>query len=180
MISAGKGTRITNRLVQKGLVKVHEINLGGRGGSVKFLELTEKGHEAIGMKPRPGIGKGAGFEHEFWQCYVSEKLKNNQSVKKVAIEGRLLNKFIDILIETENEKIAVEIEMSQAHVKENVAKDVESGCDRIIIACKDRKIMAAVQEITDAFSGDTKNKLLICTVQKAIETMVRYLAEKGG
>lgn len=30
MLSAGKGTRLVNSLIRKGLVKAHEINVGGR------------------------------------------------------------------------------------------------------------------------------------------------------
>jgi hypothetical protein len=175
MISAGKGTRLVNSLVNKGLVKIHQINLGGRGSNAKFLEITKKGYDAIAVKPKQDIGRGAGFIHGFWQQHISSELRNLKGIKRTTVEGRLNDKFIDILAETENEKIAVEIEMAHVHAKENVMRDIEAGCSKVFVGCKDKLILNKVSEIAESFSDSIKEKVVICIVYKIIEELKKYL-----
>jgi len=175
LLSAGKGTRLVNSLVQKDLLKVHEINLGGRGGSAKFLELTEKGYDAIGMKPKPGIGKGAGFEHGFWQQHLAERLKSLSGINEIKIEGLIMDKSVDILIGTEQEKFAIEIAMSSEHEKINVEKDIAAGCSRIFIGCKDKTILNEVTKIISGYPEEIKVKLMSCLVQKIFEEVKNCL-----
>jgi hypothetical protein len=174
-ISAGRGTRFVDSLQNKGLIKVHRINLGGRGGKAKFLELTEKGYQAINTKPGLKIGKGAGFEHGFWQYHVSEKLKGIEGAKKVTIEGNLMNKAIDILVETSNKLIAIEIAMNPEHEKINIRKDIEVGCTHIIIGCKDSKILNHVTKRIESLSDDMKIKVTLCLVHTVTEKFKEYL-----
>ncbi len=179
LLSAGKGTRLVNSLVQKNLLKVHEINLGGRGGGAKFLELTEKGYDAISMKPKPGIGKGAGYEHGFWQQHIAERLKSFSGINNIKIEGLIMDKSVDILIETEQGKFAIEIAMSSEHEKINVEKDMAAGCSRIFIGCKDKSTLETVSKMTMALSDDIRDKIVTCLVQKVIEEIRKCLQNTG-
>ena len=178
-VSAGKGNRYVKKLMQQGFLQAHEINLGGRGGSIKFLELTDQGYKAIGMKPKAGIGKGAGFEHGFWQHHISEQAKGLPGVRKVMIEGQLMDKFIDILIEAENEKIGIEIAMNPDHEKINVEKDVAAGCSKVIIGCKDKLTLETVLKMVVDFTDDIKDRIATCLVQKVVEEIGKHLQTKG-
>jgi hypothetical protein len=174
-LSAGGGTRIVKSLLSKNLLRVHKINLGGRGGSAKFLELTDKGHEMLGVQPKNKIGKGAGFEHEYWQHHCSETLRNIYGVQSIAVEGILLDKSIDILIETENEKIALEIEMTPDHAIVNVEKDLRAGCSAVFTGCKDKAVLESITRSLEALSEELKQKVHICLVQKIAAEIENYL-----
>jgi DNA-binding MarR family transcriptional regulator len=176
MISASKGTKIVKKLVKKDLVKVHQINLGGRGGSAKFLELTEKGYAAIGMKPKPGIGRGAGFEHGFWQHQIREHLRNVEEIQKADIEGMLSTKCIDVLVETkELGMIAIEIAMTSDHEKVNIEKDIEAGAAKVFVACRDKSVLENVAKVLKELSEDTRSKVSLCLVHQLVGEVEAFL-----
>ena len=180
MISAGQGTRLIKSLVRKKLVIVHKINLGGQGGSTKFLELTKNAYKVLGIGPKTGIGRGAGFEHTYWQYHHSEKIKMIPDVQRVATEEMVMNKCIDILVETKTEKIAVEIAMTPDHEKDNIEKDVEAGCSKIFIGCKDKSVLGIVKKIAESFSDEIRAKITVCLVQKVISEVENYLNQQGS
>jgi len=174
-LSAGKGGRLINKLVQKHLIAEHAINLGGRGGGAKLVELKDKGYKAIGMKPKPGIGRGADWEHGFWQYHISERLKDVQGIKKATIEGRLLDKFIDVLVETENEKIAIEIEMTPNHALVNIEKDLSAGCSKVFVGCKDKSVLENINRIVESFPDEMKVAIVVCLVQKIVSEVKKHV-----
>lgn len=176
-ISAGKGNRLVKSLVRKGLVMIHEVNLGGRGGSVKFLELTDRGYETIGIQPKPTIGRGAGFEHGFWQYHINEELKLINGAKSI-IEGKLGEKAVDILLEIDEEKIAIEIAMTGAHEKDNIEKDLKGGATKIIIGCKDKQVLEGVKKIIETLDGNISKKITVCLVQKVVSEVKSYLEHR--
>lgn len=177
MISAGRGTRLVRSLEKRGFVIIHEVNLGGRGGSVKFLELTEKGYAAISIQPKPTIGRGASFEHGFWQHYISEELKLIDGARSI-IEGKLNEKSIDILLLIGNVKMAIEIAMTDAHEKENIEKDLNGGATKIIIGCKDKQILEGVKKIIETLDGNISKKITVCLVQKVVSEVKNYLEHR--
>jgi len=181
MISPSKGTRIVKALVRKNLVKVHQINLGGRGGSAKFLELTEKGYAAIGMKPKPGIGRGAGFEHGFWQHQIRELMRNVEGIQKAVIEGMLMDKCIDILVESKNnEKLAIEIAMTSDHEKVNIEKDIEAGAAKVFVACRDKSVLENVIKDIEELSENTRSKVKLCLVHQLVGEVEAFLKISRG
>ena len=160
-LSAGKGHRIVKALARKQLCNIQEINLGGRGGLTKFLVLTEQGYEAIGMKEKKHISRGAGFEHEFWQFKLTEALKNQGY--KAEIEKNLNNKFLDIGVETEKGIIAIEIAITSEHEKENITKDINAGCALVIITCKDGKIRQEALKIAQEHEFSDKTRVYLAS-----------------
>ena len=46
---------------------------------------------------------------------------------------------MDVGVQIENKKIAVEIELSPDHLIQNIEKDLEAGCDEVIIAVSSKK-----------------------------------------
>jgi len=174
--STSKGTKIVKKLERNLVVMAHPINLGGRGGSAKFLELTEKGFAAIDMKPKPGIGRGAGYEHGFWQYQIRENLRNVEGIQKAGIEGSLGNKCIDVLVETkELRMIAIEIAMTDAHEKENIEKDIEAGAARVFEACRDKSVFENVAKILEELSEDTRSKVKLCLVHQLVGEVEAFL-----
>jgi hypothetical protein len=160
-LSAGNGTAIFKSLVSKGLCIEEEINLGGRGGLSSIPVLTESGHQAIGMQPKTHIGRGAGFQHEYWQVKISEHLKK-AGHKKVEIEKNLNSKFVDIAVETEKGVVAIEIAITSEHEKINVEKDLEAGCKKIIIACTNKAVLEQVSSLKN-------NNVSICLTHELLK-----------
>ena len=74
-LSAGKGSRLTNRLIVKNLLRKQEISLGGRGSSIILLELTTETYELLGLSPKK-YGRGSNLEHYFWQVRVRDYFKS--------------------------------------------------------------------------------------------------------
>ncbi|MEO0075361.1 MAG: hypothetical protein ABIK31_04540 [candidate division WOR-3 bacterium] len=168
-LSAGKGTRIVKSLVRKNLCKIVEINLGGKGGNTKFLILTEKAFETIVMPEQQFHTKGGGFEHYFWQFKLAEHFKTMNKDWKVNIERQIMNKFIDIVIETKDKIIGIEVALTSVNEAINIQKNIEAGCDFVIIACKNNKILEEVEQIKNNLEQSKKNKVGICLLNKLLK-----------
>lgn len=159
-LTAGKGSRLINRLLNTGLIEKIEINLGGRGGSTKFLALTKKGFELIELPIKQGFSRGGGFEHTFWQFAIAKHLRKITD-SKVSMEKNLKGKFIDIVVELQDKLIAIEIQIDASHTKENIEKDIASGCNLVLIGCKDKKVQKQVKAIIESLKEDIKNKVKV-------------------
>ena len=176
----GTGSRLVKRLENQGLIRVHEITLGGRGSNTKFMELTQNAYDAIHMEPKTGTGRGADFIHGFWQYYVQEKTIFIEAVRKATVEGRINNKYVDILIETMSKKFAVEVAMTSGHEKANIEKDLEAGCAIVFVGCKDKSVLSAVEKITESLPVDARRRIVICLIQKVVDNIKEYLSTQGG
>lgn len=169
-LSVRRGNQITESMNNQGFINIHEINLSGRGSKTKFLELTKKGHDALGVTPRKRKGKGCGFLHELVQHKIAEHLRNIEEIKKVSIEGILLDKSIDILAEvTDGKKIAFETAMTHLNELNNIQKDIEAGCDYIIIVCKDKVVMEKINELVANLSDGDKSRIMVCLVYQILK-----------
>jgi len=177
-ISASRGTRIVNDLLRKGLIKVYELNLCGRGRSIKLLELTDKAYEAINAEPKPGIGRGAGFVHGFCAQYFAGQVKGIEGVKNTTIEGRVINKSVDVLIETEQERIGIEIAMSAVHEKVNIAKDLSAGLAKVFIACNNKAVQEEVRKVVDAFGPVVRDRIKICLIHQVVGEVESYVKQR--
>lgn len=172
-LSAGKGNRIVKTLVNQDLLKIIEINLGGRGGLTKFLEITEQGYKAIKM-PILKYTRGTGFEHWFWQNKIAENLGSSDK-NKVTIEANLKGKFIDILVEQMKDdkeiKIAIEISITSTSDKEkdNIIKDLESGVDYVITTTKNNRALKEMIEMINSLDTKYREKTFTCLLPELLK-----------
>lgn len=170
-LSSGKGTRIVKSLISKDLCKIVEINLGGRGGVSKFIEITKQGYDTIEI-PALKYTRGTGFEHWFWQNKIAENLKKIDSTE-IIIEKNLNDKFIDVLVEhvKDNKKTRIAIEISITSTpdneKENIIKDLESGADFVIIACQRDKIND-INKTIDSLEKKYEEKVISCLLPQLL------------
>lgn len=169
-LSIRRGNQFTELMNNRRFINVHEINLSGRGGKTKFLELTKKGHDAIGVTPKKKYGKGCGFLHELIQHKVAKHVRSIVEIKKVSIEGMLLDKSIDILVDViDGKKIGIEIAMTAAHELDNIHKDIKADCDYIIVACRDKKVEEEVDNLIADISKQEKSRVMICQVYQLLK-----------
>jgi hypothetical protein len=156
-LSAGRGNRITKSLVANGLCAAVTINVGGRGGQTKFLSISKRGCEAVDMPPRKHIGRGAGFEHGFWQHRISARLRQICPDCQISVEKTVNGKPVDILVARADSLIAVEIALTPDNEESNMAKDLEVGCARVIAATR-REHLDALRHTAAHFNG----KVSVC------------------
>ena len=170
MISSSKFYSILNSLLRKGLVKEHNVNLGGRGGSAKYVELTDAGFEAIGMQPRSHLTRGGNFITDLFISKITRHLKRISQNWKISIEKEIQGKFIDIVIEPINQSliIAIEIELSDANLKNNIDKDINK-VDFLIVACGNKDILKEAEEIKKNLSEQSQNKIIICLLTQLLK-----------
>jgi len=143
-------------LVAKNFVTVHRIGLG-KGLSIKVLyEITGKGAEFAKMDKVEISGKGD-FPHKFWQHTIKEfyaSLGRNAEVEK-----RFGIKNVDVGFETDNKKTAVEVELTPANLIENIQKDLEAGCDTIIIAVPNKRNIAVYKKRIEYYRKEFLEKI---------------------
>jgi hypothetical protein len=169
MISASTGTRIVKSLIRKRLIEVVELNLGGKGGNTKFIYLTDKAFEVLGIPPKHHQSKGGGFEHYFWQFKLAEHFKALRKDWQVNIENQVMNKFIDLTLEAKGKLIAIEVAITAVNELINIEKNFLAGCNFIIIACKDNKVLEEVKLIRESFEETIRKKVGICLLHKLLK-----------
>lgn len=169
MISASKFYSVLNHLKKKGFVTEHPINLGGRGGSATFLEITPDGCKAIDVKPKPHLTRGGNYITDIFVDKASSHFKNIMPGWKISIEKDVKGKFIDIVVEAVNQQfiLAIEIELSDANIRNNIEKNIER-VNFLIEACANENIMKKAKEIIQGLPEDKQNKTGICLLTKLL------------
>ena len=143
-------------LVARGFVTVHYIGFG-KGQSTKVLyEITEQGKEFAKMDKFGIPGKGD-FKHKFWQHVI----KNFFEVLgyKAEIEKRYGFKNVDVGLDMNGKKTAVEVELSSDHLIENIQKDLEAGCEKIIIAIPNQRVINAYKKKIEFYNKEFLEKI---------------------
>lgn len=168
MISASKFYSVLNHLKKKGFVMENTINLGGRGGSTTFLEITPDGCKAIDVPIKPRLTRGGNYVTDVLVLKSSSHLKEIMPGWKIAIEKQIQGKFTDIITEDINGFIlAIEIECSDANLKNNIEKNIER-VNFLIEACSNESIMQKAKEIIQGLPEDKQNKIGICLLTKIL------------
>ena len=104
---------------------------------MKVLTMTEKGRRTLGLEERRSSGREGGVEHEYWREKAAERLLalGYQVEREKAIGG---GKTVDLVAETEGERVAVEVETGNSDAWANIRKDLDSGFDRVVsVALRD-------------------------------------------
>lgn len=145
--SASTTDKLFKELAKRDLVTVHRIGLG-RGKSTRVLyEITEKGRQFASMDKISIPGKGS-FKHQFWQHII--KKHYDDLGYNAEIEKRYGSKNVDVGFEQDGKRIAVEVELTPDNLIENIEKDLDAGCDEIIIAVPNQKAIISYNKMLPA------------------------------
>ena len=136
--SSSTADKYFKQLVTSGFVNVHKIGLGRGKSTMVLYQITEQGMRFARMNKFTLPGRGD-FKHQFWQHTIRTYYRNRNMGCDAEIEKRIGNKNVDVGVQIENKKIAVEIELSPDHLIQNIEKDLEAGCDEVIIAVSSKK-----------------------------------------
>lgn len=163
MLDLGSSSSTTSKyfeeLVARGFV--HKVRIGlGKGRSTKVLyEITDEGAEFARMDKVYIPGKSTELEHKFWQHTIKE-FYQNLDYKNVEIEKRYGIKSVDVGFEKDGKKVAVEIELSTKNLVKNIQRDLDAGCDLILIAVRSKRtINACKNKLQGIYSEDVLEKL---------------------
>jgi len=157
-LSSSAGDSVKDQLLRRGLCEALEITTGGRGSSAKYLAFTDAGFTALGVEPNHRIN-ASNFRHSFWEDRI---VKWAAPIGKAELERLIQNKHVDVAIATERGIIAVEVELTSAYTKQNVEKDLEVGCVKVILACPDGKVLDEVRAIVSSLEESVQGKVKAC------------------
>ncbi|HEX4961394.1 MAG TPA: helix-turn-helix domain-containing protein [Thermoanaerobaculia bacterium] len=131
-LSAWRGQRLKSVILGRGLAREVAINPGGRGERFKLLDLTAEGRALLaryGVPVATGHGRG-GIAHQWWAERIASWLAARGEDSE--IEDASSGARVDLTFALGAERVAVEIEMGDGHVAENVRKDLDAGYGRVV------------------------------------------------
>lgn len=119
------------------------INLGAKTrGTIKLLELTTAGHEALDRtapKPRPANCSG---EHWWWQRRIAAWYRGQAMTAET--EMNRAGKRADVGVIIDGRAVAIEVALTPKNEAANVQQDLKAGFGTVIVACKNARVKAAV------------------------------------
>ena len=123
-----------------GLIRIHRISTGRRGGPLSVVQITEAGYHLLnklGVPCQPPAGHG-GVDHSFWQHAIYRwALARGYPAQ---IEKWHNGKSVDVAIEWDEKKVAVEVALEDMEKEmNNLVKDMEAGWDQIVFAALSSK-----------------------------------------
>ncbi|MCG8634516.1 MAG: hypothetical protein MI863_11855 [Desulfobacterales bacterium] len=158
-LTAGTGSRLAKSCEKDNLIKVIRIAFGR--GRPRYPVLLPKAYSILGIKEKKFYGKGAGQEHVLYQHLIQQHFSDFEPVIELNREG----KFMDVGVETDKQLIAIEVAMTAANEKQNIEKDItKAKADRVIVACKDKKVLGAVEKILSGMEFEFVNKTRACLI----------------
>jgi len=173
-LSSDKANTVKKRLIENELVEQIAPNLGPRvGGTVKLIMLTAHGYEAIGKEPRNIRPKIVGPEHWFWQLQIAKFYREKGHPAK--IEKWLNGKHADIGVIIKKREIAIEVAMRPYNEIRNIKAALNSGFDRVVVACRDSRVKHAIEErMGAALTGEETRrcKIMLLTDFSFVETLI--------
>jgi len=158
-LSRRKGNFIKQKLINKGLLK--EIPLIVKKGRVMLLELTAKGKNTIKNINGNQIERKrtGGATHEFWKDQIARYYESRglKVIKEESVNG---GKTVDLSIENNGKKVAVEIETGRSDALWNIQKDLEAGFDEVIsVAVNEEVFQDLKRKITNIYPTNKKVKV---------------------
>jgi hypothetical protein len=157
--SGYKANLIRQQLIDTGpgLISIHRVATGKKGRPLSVVEITEAGYHLLaklGIGCEPPAGHGS-IEHKFWQ-YVIYRWAIRQGYP-AKIEQWLNNKSVDVGVEWEERKVAVEVGLGNMEKEiSNFIKDLEAGWDKVIFASlSDKELNQLRNEIGKRFGSNS-------------------------
>jgi hypothetical protein len=160
------GNEAKTTAIKKNLLIQHDFHSGKRGGKIVLLEPAKT---AYAMFKLPAEYENPGFLHRYMQYQVKKAMAAQGY--KATIEKDINGKSIDVVLEKDDESIAVEIAVTDKHEVINVRKDIfKAGFSRVVIICKDKNVVLAVKKKLDVeFGTDILSKVICCLLSDFID-----------
>ena len=155
-----KGNKIQKELLESGYLR--EIKVG----KSTYLDLTDKGMEAIGSEKSRFRGRGS-FDHILYQEKIREYYEGLGY--NAYVEKDLYGKAIDILVMKPGSIMAFEVELDITdHIIENILRDFTVGVNEVVVVTKKKLSVKMREKIEKSIDRDETKKL-------SFELIDRYL-----
>ena len=162
-VSKRKGNEIKEKLESENFIRT--VDISTLRGRIKLFEITEKGEKILaplGYKPK-SCRKG-GVEHQYWQYKVAQYYQyQGYNVKENYALGN--GKEIDIVVEKEAERIAIEIETGKSDILSNIEKC--QGFDRIFCLVTETQLKAKIEE-----KVKQRKNVTVCFVKEFLKSEI--------
>ena len=139
-LSAGKGNRIKEQLLDQGWLETQVVELG-RTRKV-LLRLAKAGKEALGLDGRNP--ECASLVHEYWKRLYAQRFK--EQGYRVRLEAPRKSGNVDVLALKDGKSIAIEIETGKSDIVRNVKQNLLSGFDKVLVVATDEKALGKVEQ----------------------------------
>lgn len=161
-LSAYKGDKLKESLIEKGLVIQEETREGKAGRLAKVLTLTEKGTKIFQSSPLAGKG---GDLHKYLQMTAKEQAELYGWKAKIEekIPGSL--ESADVGLKKGDMTVAIEISSTTKPEQEieNIRKCLDSGYDYVIcISSEDDKLSALKIKVRKSFRIQERERIKFC------------------
>ena len=137
-LSADKGTRLKNQLIENGILEEQEVKVG-RTRKI-LLRITHGARTKLGLNKN--LGRGS-IVHEYWKRFYAAHFKDEGY--HVELEAPRQEGRVDVLARKCAESIAVEIETGKSDVVWNVKQNLLSGFRRVLVVATDDKALEKVE-----------------------------------
>jgi len=154
--SSATTDKLFKELVARGYVTTCRVGLGKGHSTKTFYEITDKGKQFAKMDKADIPGKGD-FKHKFWQHTIKEYFESLGYHPE--IEKRYGFKNVDIGLDMNGLKTAIEVELSPDHLIENIQKDLEAGCEQIIIAVSSKRAISTYKKKIEFYNKDFLDRI---------------------
>jgi len=145
-----------NELIGKGLAVPVRINRGYKKGNITLFEITPAGMVYAKIDKVEISGKD-GLEHKYWQHIIRAHFQKQGFY--TVIGQCFCGKNVDVGLEKNGAKWAVEIELSPDNILVNVEKDA-AACQKIIICVRSEKSKEDYEDrVKASFSGEFIQKV---------------------
>jgi len=139
-LSADKGNRIKNRLLERGWLEQQELALGRTRRMM--LRLTPSARRALGSEVND-LPHGS-ISHEFWKRWYARRFE--EAGYQVELEApRSGEGRVDVLARRNGESVAIEVETGKSDVVHNVKQDLRSGFERVVVVATDSAALKVVE-----------------------------------
>ena len=148
MLSGYTGDKLKKELIQQGYIKEITTHLGQKSRIAKFLFLTQKGFNALGINYNSEDGKG-GTLHRSFQSVIKTHAEGKGY--EVSVEESITgtNETVDLGLNQNGKRTAVEISVtsSSEHEVNNISKCLKAGYDKVIVLTLEEDKMLEIQNL---------------------------------
>ncbi len=138
-LSADKGNRLKNHLLDQGVAEQHLIQVGRTRRVI--LSVTPQAQREHGLE-RERVETGS-FAHEYWKRWYAKKFE--EAGFQVELEALRKRSLVDVLAKRGAESVAIEVETGKSDVVWNVRQDLLSKFSRVLVVATDEDALRKVE-----------------------------------
>jgi len=144
-INRYQGNKTQNSLIEKGMISWRPVST--KTGRLKVLVLTDHGKKAIpDVKILKIFQKNESWDHAYWKYKIGEHYQKKGY--QVTFEYPLgQGKAVDLVVEKDGKRIAIEIETGKSDAVYNIHKDLDATFDEIVVICLHKEIKENISKL---------------------------------